>query len=146
MKGLLDGKKGFLLSVKEVADILTLPPEYFLGDLNCIGEEIIVKLVKREGFASRTGEMVDFDQTKMQERYIFLKKNDFERKLSIKLKRFSFLFCFKEGNELLYSEAREQLFFAMEMLGKENFIWIGLENFFDPLGDDSVSEFIEVEW
>ncbi len=142
MKGLSNGKKGFLISYKEVVEKLNIPLEYFLGDLNRCGEDVVLQLIKKEMFSMHNG-VVDFDSAKKQERYIFLKIEDLEKKLGITMENPLFITCFKEGKELRWSGVMDQLLLAREMLGKENFLWIGQGN---PLEDYHHCEFVETEW
>lgn len=144
MKGIMGGEKGFLLPYKEVAEKLKIQEDYSLSDLDCWKEEVILKLLRKKGFVSLCEGAVDFDYTKQQKRRIFLKREDLEKRLGISLNHFSAIstfLCCKDGARL--RRVNEYVFLARELLGKENFIWIGAVPFLENLDSE---EFIETEW
>ncbi len=148
MKGLLNGKKGYLLPYKEVIQKLNIPEGYFLGEVEYFGEEVMLQLARIKDYASRAGEEIDFYYEKQQDKFFFLKKEEFEKKLGINLERVSFLFCFDTEEGLRWAGVGEEFFIARELLGRENLVWIGEGS---PLDEDmleleELSEFIETDW
>lgn len=148
MKGLLDGKKGYLLPYKEVVQKLNIPNEYFLREIEYFGEEVLLQLERIEDYASRVGEEIDFCLAKSQRKFFFLKTEEFEKKLGINLERLSFLFCFNTEKGLNWRGMGDEFFIARELLGRENLVWIGEGS---PLDEDmleleALSEFIETDW
>ncbi len=145
---MLDGEKGYILPYKEVAEKLNLPGGYFLSEIKYFGEEVLLQLIKIEGYASRVGEEIDFCLAKSQLKFFFLKKEEFEKRLGISLKRVSFLFCFNTETGLNWKGIGDEFLIARELLGRENLVWIGegspLEK--DMLELEELSEFIETDW
>lgn len=143
MKGLVNGKKGFLLSYREVTDKLSIPKEYFLNDLSYYGEEVIIKLIKKDSFSMDDGGAINIDPAKEQERRVFIKKEELERKLGITVKNPNFIMCFWDRGRLTWRYSMDHLFAAREMLGKENFFWITNKDLWD---DHHRIEFMEMDW
>lgn len=143
MKGLANGKKGFLLLYREVMDKLSISDEYFLNDLEYYGEEVILRLIKKDNFATGNDGTLDIRSVEHQERYTFIKKEELEKKLGITIKNPLFVMCFWDRNKLRWSHAMDSLLAAREMLGKENLVWIREGN---PEEDYHHIEFVEMEW
>ena len=143
MKSISARKKCFLFPYREMINRLNIPHEYFLVDLKHCGGDVVLQLVKVAGFASNHGEIVDFNLKKEQKKYIFLKIEEFERKLNITLKNPRFFFCFKEKEGLMWRGEIDLIFFAREMLGKEMFVLIEQENL---VADYHHVEFVKADW